>query len=347
MPRPEVYLSPDPSGGSQPSQPNLSPRQARKARRQESFDAAKQQGVASLSRRILFGAIAEVAVTAYVAGKIVLNTSPRNEALKPAEQKPATAILRPKDLQTDTDERVIERRVQEMGIQPSRQENSLWLKGYSHDEKKLPVDETTYAEANRRVNMTFNLMLQSENLWLKEKSAAFLKQLVSEGTVSIGVSPIPPSGQDKSAAGVYGIERDGKFHMVISINQELILNDSNSSSLAFVLAHEAEHVRNELERQKALINLPVAERVKISRERPSRDVNGLVEEEARGYAVQAEAFTYHYGLGYRGGGPHDKAMAAAYIRYGNNASDPRWIERVRKDEMDTSRLILPTPTGTN
>lgn len=239
-----------------------------------------------------------------------------------------------------TNEQIIQEEVKRLGIEVSGTEGRLWHNfGYSYSIEKKPINETTLQEATNRVQSTISLMEQSESPYFST-AANYILPLLSSGVANIAVYDQIGKTGSAMVTGAYLISKDNslQIHWHIKISANEVLNNSSGPTLALQLAHEIEHVRNMIEFQNSLPhNLSPQERLQKEYERYNNPQEYL-NEEARGYRVQAQAYIVAYGLGFRGGrGLSHETYAAEFIRGGNDPDSAYWKNFIKQELMGTEK----------
>lgn len=252
----------------------------------------------------------------------------RNENSYP---NPSPIVPPTAEIQSITDQQIVEQEVKRLGIQLSDKERMLWQTfGYSRSQEKVPINETTLQEAGNRVHTTLTLMLNSENPYFS-RAANFIGPLLDSGDASIAVyKEIRQKGVAMTSA-LQLRTGDNKLHWHIGIDSNEVLNNSSGTILAMQIAHEVKHVENMILFQNSLPpTLSPQERLEKQNQRMS-DPNELIAEEARGFGIQALAYIYAYGLGFRGGiGLSHEEYASEFIRDGSDPNSESWKTYVEK-----------------
>lgn len=238
------------------------------------------------------------------------------------------------EILTKTDQQIVEKETERLGIRLSENEGRLWRTfGYAHSREKLPITDATAQEAAKRVQATIILMQQSENPYIKN-AASFIMPLASSGDASITVYMKGDSENKGSAMSASPNLKDGKLHWHIAIAANEVLNNSSGIILALELTHEIEHIKNMIAHQKSLpSSLSPQERLEKIIQRKNNPTE-YIQEEARGYAAQSLAYIWAYGLGFRGGiGLSHQQYAAEFIRDGNSPNSILWQKYVAEEIM--------------
>lgn len=235
---------------------------------------------------------------------------------------------------TDEQEQIVAQEASRWGVSLSANEAKMWqTEGYDKLPYKRPVNEKTVKQATERLPKVLELMERSKNLYLAQ-SAAFLFNLHTLGqlTFSIETKPIKASHAKVTALATVPVLERGKLHYLIMINADEMINNSNSTLLAFQLAHESEHIKNIIDiMQTPYSSLTPEEIIRKEIER-SENIDEFIKEEARAWAWESLAYIYQYGLGFRGivrTNIHQHAVA--FIQNGINPETPEWQMYVAKE----------------
>lgn len=214
------------------------------------------------------------------------------------------------------------------GISEAPREIALWK---AFDFQKLNMSEEelhgeeVQQEAQRRVPAVLGLMLDSQNPHL-QTAARFLAELIEDKKVTFLFAPtLISQDEEKVAMSVEATEREEVVQWVLYISLDDVLNKSDIFSLAFKFAHEAEHIRNSQAFLATFPDLSAQKLVAKDKERITTRPQSCLEEEMRGYAEEARAYRYHYGLGYRGrSGSAQEGQAVAFTVLGDRVDHPKW-----------------------
>lgn len=233
------------------------------------------------------------------------------------------------EIPSKTSEQIVKEEVQRLGIQPIESEAHLWRTfGYNKSPENKPINNITLKEATDRVHSTLTLMYNSKNPYLKN-AADFISPFLRSEEASIAV--YDDIGQKGSSMTTSSHLRDGKLHWHIRIQANEVLNNSSGITLALQLAHEIRHVQDMIIFQNSLPPaLSTQERLERENQR-AKDPKMRVEEEARGYATQAQAYSVAYGFGFRGGvGLSHEEIAAQFINGGSKEDSFYWKNYIEK-----------------
>ena len=271
-------------------------------------------------------------VGALAAAVIGLSCGPKHEAINTLPPATPITTIALAEVLPKTDDQIIMEEVKRLGISVNEQEGILWRTfGYNRSIQKLPINDTTSQEAVQRVQSTFVLMQQSQNPYIKN-AASFIVPLVSSNDASITIYMGGDSEGKGSAMSASPELKDGRLRWHIAIAANEALNNSSSITLALQLTHEIEHIKNMITYDKSLpSSLSPQERYEKALQRKNNPKE-YIEEEARGYAAQAQALIYAYGLGFRGspGLSHEK-YAAEFIRDSSNPASQEWQKYVAEE----------------
>lgn len=227
---------------------------------------------------------------------------------------------------------IIQREITRLQISQSPSEQNRWAtNGYLRSPTSLPLTEENIRLAQQRVVTTFTLMESSENPYFREAFLLF-RTLLREGTVSQSLYPELVTGD---AMSTFFVEREGKLHFHLAIDVNEVLNVSTSTTLASKLTHEIEHMRNllsflqEVRRENPELSIgQLQEKVDAKRNDPMQ----RIEEEARGYGIQAQSYIYQIGLlGYIDSSKSgQEKQAVSFIQSGSRVDSQQWKDYVKK-----------------
>ncbi len=217
-----------------------------------------------------------------------------------------------------------------LGVKRSDQEQYLWQtfatkrQTEPKDLRSIPIEE-----AEQKLSTALSLMKTSENKKFQHAAGIF-EPLMEERSIRF-VWDLRLIGSD---VGMYTTpeEKDEKIHYVIGLNPSNMFNNPASTDLtnAFHLAHEGEHVENFKEFFRQRPDLSAKEKIVKAREQDR------LEEERRGFTIEAEAYIIEYGLGYRGAvnTSHHRLAVKLLECVGNNEC---WGDYVKTILPPTSR----------
>lgn len=307
-----------------------SPDQFRGTRHQRDAQQAMTEASARRKRRfkVVAGALAVTAVVGLAAfhDRIPFSQSPNTP---PA----VVGTIGPREGVGLSDDALIEREANKLPITQvqKNKEIELWRNGFQKSDEKLSIDDHLDLALARAIH-TIDLMLLSENPILRIYGE-YLDANLDADNLRIDISREPL----RDASGmVTKLEKDpnGKIfaHVLVSANE--VLNNTNALLLAIELAHEARHIQGIFSFQISL-NQPFSADTRIAKqeERMNFETKEYVEEEARGYAIESEAYLYAFALGYRGGNAGGNNInrhvnAASYIRFGSDQDSLGWKQHV-------------------
>lgn len=234
-----------------------------------------------------------------------------------------------------TDEQIIMGEVSRLDIKLSAREAQMWqTEGYSKLSYKRPVNQDTIKEATESVPKVLELMERSENPYLNQ-SAIFLFDLYTLGqlTFSLETEPIKASHAKTTSLATVSVLEEGKLHYLIMIDAEELINNSNSTILAFQLAHESEHIKNSINIISALPSSFTPEQILSKEIERSNNIDEFIKEESMAWAWESRAYIYQYGLGFRGiVKTNIHQHAAAFIENSNgNPETPEWQQYVARE----------------
>lgn len=187
----------------------------------------------------------------------------------------------------------IENEIKQQQIQPSEKERALWAEGFQSTKTTVELNETTEAEARRRIEQTLSLMTRSENPYFRHAASVYQKYR-QEGRTNIYPDITEKFNNEEQAVTNSSIVNNN-VHFGTRMAARDILSDYSSLSLASVITHEAEHVENFIKYDDAYAHLPLIERF-IHHQTRQQNNRERVAEEARGYGTQSLAFIYTQGL---------------------------------------------------
>lgn len=293
-----------------------------------------EQGRTLTRRQLLAEGAGLLGITAFLAACRGQTTpqSPRSqrEIGIPTVIPTETATPRP----ISENERLIRSETQRLGIISNAEEARLWQQfGYKYNkdyQQKFPTPELQIGEAKNRIDGVLTLMYNSKNTYLK-KAADDFAQLKSQGFTDYEMLPNAlSSGRQTSVMEAGPKIINGRIMGLIQLSATKTLSETDDATLAIYLAHEIEHVRNIFEYDRTLpISLPAEQ--KLEKHLAKRgDKKEYLAEEARGYAVQAQAYIVEYGFGFSRHADSLEGLAADFIRSGNKNDSPGWLDVIEK-----------------
>lgn len=253
------------------------------------------------------------------------NSSPREITTEPPKPTAKTEV-------TPSAPAIIQREITRLQIRQSPSERNRWAaNGYLRPPTSLPLTEENIRLAQARVTATFTLMEPSENPYFEEAALLF-RTLLREETVSLSLYRELPA---KDAMTTFLVEREGKLHFRLAIDVNVVLNVSTSTTLASQLTHEIEHMRNilsflrEVKQENPELTIGQLREKEAARR---NDPTQRIEEEARGYGIQAQSYIHQIGLlGYidSGKSSHEE-KAVSFIQSGSRVDSQQWKDYIKK-----------------
>lgn len=218
-----------------------------------------------------------------------------------------------------------------LGIKKSSQEEALVTSvAESRSNPPKPDTHENRSLAANKLSRTMSFMERSANPVFND-AAGFLKGLRDSGKLSLAIRPAEGSSNGLVRQMTSLLTTDsGRPVWEIQATSTEVLNLMDTVEVAIAISHEAEHLKNmtEIVAQNPILN--PQQQIDLLQGK-IRDKQYFVEEEARGYAVQARAYIYEAGLlGRRDKKSESEGFAVAFIKAGNNPSSPDWISYVAK-----------------
>lgn len=174
-------------------------------------------------------------------------------------------------------------------------------------------------------------MESSENPYFREAALLF-RTLLREGAVSHSLYQKLPT---KDAMTTFPVEREENLHLHLAIDVNMVLNVSTSTTLASQLTHEIAHMRNilsflqEVKQKNPELTI---EQLREKAEAKREDPQDRIEEEARGYGIQAQSYIHQIGLlGYIDSSKSSyEEQAVSFIQSGSRVDNQQWRDYVKK-----------------
>lgn len=253
---------------------------------------------------------------------------------RPPKRENPTPTARPIERELSTEEKIIKQKVQELNIQASTKEATLWKRGHRPPTTPLHFTETTRQEGIQILEETINMMIESENTYLQD-AGKYYRMLKQSGELELDLAPLSPGrgAQTKIKNIITDAAGQKKILWIIQTNSHFILNTSGPIDRSSTLLHELEHVRN----GRNFIKISPAPTLEQKAASYTLTMNNLpqqiVEEEARGYGTELQGYIYLIGL--LGLPPTDPTKneqlqrAAAFVRFGATVDNKDWQDYVR------------------
>lgn len=229
-------------------------------------------------------------------------------------------------------QRLIRTEIQKLGIAYTDDESRLWQQfGYKYNknyEQTFTTPESQVTEAEKRIDGVLTLMYNSKNTYLK-KAADDFAQLKSESIAGYVMLPDDRYLERQTSLMETGPEIvNGNIVAVIQLTAKRTLSEPDDPALAIFLAHEIEHVRSLIAYDRSLSQSLTAEQKLEKHRARRRDKKEYLAEEARGYAIQAQAYIVEYRFGFTKGGSSLEGIAADFIRSGSQNDSPDWVNKI-------------------
>lgn len=218
---------------------------------------------------------------------------------------------------------ILDNEIKRLGITFSPKERALWDNGLTRARSK----EMMSRQLENFIDYTLELMAQSENPIFKTASEDY-KRLRDDGLASHAVVPVREN-QGYSAITKPQF-RNNKIHSHTSY-ADVIVQRRDPHSLALLLAHEIEHARGMLRFDASLAETTsIPDRIFLHSLR-GQNQRETIEEEARGWGIQVQAFIYSYELTYYSMEPRFITIAEQFVQCGNTRDNACWRSYVEKD----------------
>lgn len=234
-----------------------------------------------------------------------------------------------------SDDSIFEAEYTRLGINKDQNEINLWKS--ENKPKSYPQKPDTYenkVEAAAKVNGAIQTMKKSANPFLKD-AAETIDRLRAEGKLSVGIKSdlgAGDKGVNLMSTGHYVEGNDIKWEIQVSVGE--ILNLYDSLNIALKLAHETEHAKNLLKIDQENLHLTLEQRDLLQR-RLGKTRQHVIEEEARGYAVEAQAYLYQFGLfRTRPKGTPEEELALRFIKAKNDPKGLEWADYISKNRIN-------------
>lgn len=234
------------------------------------------------------------------------------------------ALVQNLETKQKSDEHVIQKAADAMGIVRSQNEQERWA--------SLPWDNVDKVLATMEV---------SENLPFKE-AAALAKPLKESGELTVAFDP----RLDRTAF-PYGTEvatAQGRILFLLSLNRQLHETGGTALALALDLTQGIEDIRWLQEHIAKFASLPPSERIQLA-DSHTQVPTVRLDRVARTYGTRAQAYIQARGLIGKGKDfrREDETLAAAFVRAERSIHSPRWRDYMQKTVIEKRSSPQPTP----
>lgn len=236
------------------------------------------------------------------------------------------------------DQSIIQKAALQLGAQPNQKEMNLWSGAYIQSDQKILPTKENLTEGENRLEQVLQLMYQSENPHFNKASEDFLNYYHKGDMIISMQSVISKQGAEgEGFAGIAAIVKGGKFYYQVGLSLNAVLNKLDPIQFALLITHEVDHLRRAVEFQASLApSTSAQEKVRRYGERQTI-IDVITKDEALAYGLEAQAYIYQFGLGYKRPYGNAHNMVLSFVHLGMDRDNQVWHGYV-KDKLLREKL---------